>query len=228
MFLRQITKDSMLYAVLAAPLLAAFFFRFVIPIVEIRLCAYFGKSAILSDYYLLFDLFLATLTPYMFCFASSMVVLTELDESMAGYLAVTPVGKRGYILSRLVFPAAASFFGSVVLVSIFSLTAWTVPILLITCLLTSILSIAVSLLILSFSHNRVEGMAMAKLSSVMMLGLLVPFFLFSEILYLFSPLPSLWIAKLCLDHHFWPAAPALLSSLLWIWILYGRFEKKLS
>jgi fluoroquinolone transport system permease protein len=99
----------MLYAVCIAPLLAAFLFRFGIPYIETLLCNYFGKPAIISDYYLLFDLFLAVMTPYMFCFVSSMVILTEYDENMASYMAVTPVGKGGYIISRLLFPAVFPF-----------------------------------------------------------------------------------------------------------------------
>ena len=228
MFLRQISKDSMLYAVLFAPVLAACMFRFGIPYAETLLCAYFGKPAILSNYYLLVDLFLAVLTPYMFCFASSMVMLTELDENMAAYMAVTPIGKRGYLTSRLVFPTVISFFVSILLMHFFSLTVWSVPILLITCLMTGLSSIAVSLLIVAYSHNRVEGMALAKLSGIILLGLPVPFFLFSGVQYLFSVLPSFWIAKLCIDQNLFFALPALLTCLLWIWVLYGRFEKKLA
>jgi len=228
MFMRQISKDSMLYAVCIAPLLAACFFRFGIPSIEILLCRYFKGTSILTDYYLLFDLFLAVLTPFLFCFASSMIILTEYDENISAYLAVTPVGKRGYLSSRLLFPAALSFFASAILLRLFSLTAWSLLMLLTVCLLTSILSVAVSLLLVSFSHNRVEGMAISKLSGLIMLGLPIPFFLFSGIQYLFSVLPSFWIAKLCLEHQYFYLIPALLTSFLWIFFLYGQFEKKLS
>ncbi len=228
MFIRQISKDSMLYAVCIAPLLASCFFRFGIPYIETLLCGYFGKASVVADYYLLVDIFIAVLTPFLFCFASSMVILAEYDENMTGYIAVTPVGKRGYIISRLVFPAVISFFVSVIFMSVFSLTDWTLPMMLSTCMLTSILSIAVSLLLVSFSHNRVEGMAISKLSGIIMLGLPVPFFLFSGIQYLFSVLPSFWIAKLCLEDNYFYIIPALITSFLWMMVLYGRFEKKLS
>ncbi len=225
-FIRQISSDSMLYAVCAAPILAAFFFRFGIPYLEALLCGYFNESTILAGYYLLFDLFLVMLTPFMFCFASSMVMLTEYDENMASYLAVTPVGKKGYIVSRLVLPATISYFASVIILHFFSLTRWSLLMLLTVSMLTCLLSIAVSLLLVSFSHNRVEGMAVSKLSGIIMLGLPVPFFLFSEVQYLFSILPSFWIAKLCMEKDLIFLIPALLTSLLWIWPLYKRFEKK--
>jgi len=226
-FIQQIFADSMLAVVCIAPILAALFFRFGIPHVERILCEYFQKSTILTDYYLLFDLLLSLLTPYMFCFASSMVMLTEHDENIASYMAVTPVGKRGYILSRLLFPAIISILISVLLLNWFALTIWSFGMLLITCMLTSLVSIAGSLFIFSFSHNRVEGMAMAKLSGLLMLGLPIPFFLQSKVQYLLAPLPSFWIAKLCMEKYFILLLPALISSLIWIYLLYWKFNRKI-
>lgn len=229
MFLRQISKDSMLYAVLAAPLFVGGIFRFGVPAVESALCGYYGEASILTGYYVLFDLFLAVMTPYFISFVSAMVMLAEYDENMSVYMAVTPVGKRGYIISRLVFPAIISILVSAVIMFFFSLTTWNLPNLLITCLLSSLLSIVLALLIVAFSHNRVEGMALAKISGVFLFGLFVPFFLSSGVQYLFSPLPSFWIAKLCIDGNYLLAIPpAILTSFLWIWALYGRFIKKLS
>lgn len=227
MFIRQIFKDSMLAAVCVAPLLTALFFRFGIPLAERILCESLGKQAILKDYYLLFDLFLSLITPYMFCFASAMVMLTEYDENMASYMAVTPVGKNGYVLSRLLFPAIISTLVSVLLMQWFSLTRWTFVITLFTCILNSLLSIAVALLLFSFSHNRVEGMALAKLSGLLMLGLPVPFFLSSKAQYLFTPLPSFWTAKLVLENNVLLLPPAIISVFIWLVLLYRRFKQKI-
>lgn len=102
----------------------------------------------------------------------------------------------GYVLSRLVFPAGIAFTVSVVLIRWFSLTVWPFEMILLASLLTCLASVAVALLLFAFSHNRVEGMAVGKLSGLLMLGLPVPFFLPSDVQYLFSPLPSFWITKL--------------------------------
>lgn len=226
-FIRQIASDSMLLVVCIAPILAACFFRFGLPLVERLLCAYFRESSLLSPYYLLFDIFLSVLTPYMFCFASSMVMLTEFDDNMTNYLAVTPVGKQGYILSRILFPAVLAFLASVLLMCFFTLTVWSFLMIVLTCLLTALLSIAVSLLVFSFSHNRVEGMAMAKLAGVLMLGLPVPFFLTSGVQYLFAPLPSFWLAKFCLEGSAFYFLLSFLAYGVWIRFLYKKFERKL-
>lgn len=228
MFVRQVFEDSMLATVCVATILTAFFIRFGIPTIENVLCGYFQRAAVLADYYLLFDLLLALVTPYMLCFASAMMMLTEYDENMANYLAVTPVGKRGYVLSRLAFPAVIAFVVSISLMRWFSLTAWLFGMILLTCMLTCLVSIAVALLLFALSHNRVEGMAMAKLSGLLMLGLFVPFFLLSDAQYLFSPLPSFWIAKFCIGQDMAFLIPALLSSLIWILLLYRKFNRKIA
>ncbi len=228
LFVRQIWKDSMLITACMAAVLSAFFFRFGIPALETALCAYLQKGAILLDYYLLFDLFLAFVTPYMFCFASAMMMLTEYDENMANYLAVTPVGKMGYIVSRLVFPAIIAFLVSLGFLRLFSLTPWNFFMALSACALTALMSIAVALLLFSYSHNRVEGMAMAKLSGLLLLGLMVPFFLSSNAQYLFSLLPSFWIAKYILEQDALLLIPALVSTLIFLWALYRKFIRKIA
>jgi fluoroquinolone transport system permease protein len=226
-FIRQILDDNMLWAACLAPILAGVFFRFGIPYAETQLCGYFHQQSIMSDYYLLFDLFLSLITPYMICFASTMVMLAEADTNMSAYMAVTPVGRRGYIVSRLVFPAVISFIVSIPIMLVFTLTVWPAWLLLITCLLMSAMSVAVSLLIFSLSRNKVEGMAMAKMSGLFMLGLPVPFFLKSGVQYLFSPLPSFWMTKICLDNGLIFFLPAVITLLLWIWLLYRKFSLKL-
>lgn len=227
-FIRQIRQDDMLIAVCFAPVLTGLLFRFGVPFAEGLLTAQGTEPAVLAPYYLLFDLFLCIVTPYIFCFVSALVMLTEYDENMASYLAVTPVGKRGYIISRLVFPAVLSLAASVVFTAIFALTVWNVPMLLAASVLSCLQSVAVSLLLFAFSHNRVEGMALGKLSGLYLLGLFVPFFLDSWAQYLFAPLPSYWMAMMCAHADWLLLFPALITSVLWIWALYRRFERKLS
>lgn len=226
-FLRQIWGDSMLAAVVIAPVLIGVFFRFGIPAAEDWLCARSGRQTVLAEYYLLFDLFLNLMTPYMFCFASAVVMLTERDENLASYLAVTPVGKSGYVASRLLVPAGISCFASAAITVWFGLTPWRAGPLALLCLLTSLSSVIIALLIVTAARNRVEGMAMGKLSGVMLAGLAVPFFVTFRVQYCFGVLPSFWIAKIYQARDILFAMPALACALLWLWVLSRRFAKKL-
>ena len=217
----------MLIVICGVPVLIALLFGFGVPELEAFLCQTLEKETFLSDYYLLFDLFMAMMTPFMLTFVSSMVILTELDENMAAYLAVTPITKKGYIISRLVFPAALSGLISVVLLGFFSLSHWSFGSILLAALLSSLLSIPVAMVIVTFSHNRVEGMAIAKLSGLILLGLPAPFFLKGGFQFLFSWLPSFWMSKLFLGHSIWSIFFAIGVSMIWIWMLYRRFERKM-
>jgi fluoroquinolone transport system permease protein len=227
MLVRQITKDGMLIVVSFASILAGFFFRFAIPVLEGIVCAYFKKPFILAPYYRLFDLILTLLPPYMLCFATAMVMLDEYDQNMTGYLAVTPLCKRGYIVSHLVMPACLSVVVAFILVSLFHLSIWDVPTLIVASFLAGVSGFTVALFVFAFSRNKVEGMAMAKLSGLILCGLPVPFFMHSNWQYLFSPLPSYWVARFCLDGNVVFFMVALGLSLAYLPWFYGKVIMKI-
>lgn len=227
-FIKQIANDNMLIVVSVTPILAALFFKFAVPYIENLLCGYFNTQAVLADYYLLFDLLLCLLTPFMFCFVSAMVMLTEYDENMSVYMTVTPLGKKGYIVSRLIIPAIISMFLSMIIVACFCLTHWTFYGLFTISALSSIFSVVIALLIFSISHNRVEGMAMSKIAGIAIIGLPVPFFLTNGVQYLFAFLPSFWIAKISVNNNYIFIFSALITLAFWLILLYRKFVKKLN
>lgn len=226
-FIRQIRRDNMLLAVCLAPLLTALFFRFGIPVAEDLLTTSFSQQAIFSPYYLLFDLFTGLMASFMICFASAMVILTERDENMAAYLAVTPVGKRGYILSRLVFPAVLSVPLCVVLLGLFSLTSWSVPMIIVSGVLMAFSSVTAALLVIAFSGNKVEGLAMGKISGLLFIGLFAPFFVGTNSQYVVLFLPPFWISRLVITQNGTLFIPALLVVLIWIRVLSVTVERRL-
>jgi fluoroquinolone transport system permease protein len=226
MFIRQIKADSMLVVFCFLPFLVAAVFRFGVPFLEVQLCGWLKVDTVLAGYYLLFDLFLSVFAPYFLVFLSAMVMLTEIDEHIAAYLAVTPVGRRGYLASRFVYPALPAVLISAALLTFCSLTRWTVWNILIAGFLSVLLCVPVAMLIVTFSRNRVEGMALAKLAGLLLLGLPIPFFLTNATQYLFSFLPSFWIAK-AFTASGWFALPAIAVSALWIGLLYRRFTRRL-
>ncbi|QVK16767.1 ABC transporter permease [Mycoplasmatota bacterium] len=227
-FLSQISRDGMLIMILISPVLAGFFFRFGIPEIEKQLVNYLGQASVISDYYGLIDLFLVTMTPYMFCFAAAMTMLDEYDNNIINHLTVTPIRKKGYLISRLVIPTLLSFVASIFILLIFSLTSWSIVMVIIICFLTSFMSMSLSLIVFSFSKNKIEGMAVAKLSGLVMIGLVIPYFIDNGTQYLFSFLPSFWIAKLMISPNYLSFLYATITSILWIWLLYKKFDKKLS
>jgi len=224
----QLKTDMMLTVVIISPIIIGAIFHFALPIAEYELCNYFETTEVLLPYYLIFDLLLILLTPMMISFCVIMVMLEEIDDGIAEYLMVTPLDKKGYLISRIGLPTIFAFIYNIVIVMIFSLTKIPFIMIITLSLLSGIMSIITSLLVVSIASNKVEGMAMAKLSGLIMIGLPVPFFTSETIQYITFMLPSLWFAKLAITQNYLFAIPTIIISLLWIWILLNKFEKKLA
>ena len=226
-YLDQIAKDAMLFLVCLAPVLYGLLFKFGAPFAEMLLTDYLNKAAVLTPYYLIFDLFLALLTPLMFCFASAMVILGEIDDGITSYMSVTPLGRGGYLISRLVFPLILSFFASIIALTVVSLTVISLEIIIVLSMLSSLYGFIVTMIVVSLSANKVEGMAVTKMSGILMLGIFFPFFFPDRIQYLVFLLPSLWMAKFALEGKIIYFVLCVLVSTGWILFLLKKFMKKI-
>lgn len=227
LFLSQISHDFMLVACLSGPIFMGAMFRFALPILEIFLCGYFQEAQILAPYYIIFDLILATITPILFCFAGVFVILEEIDCGTAKYYSVTPLGKRGYFISRIEIPAVLAFIYDILLLAIFSVANINSVMIFFLSAGGTLLALITSIFVVAFAKNKIEGMALAKLCGLFIVGIPVAYFITSPIRYIFGFLPSFWMAELCITGNYLFFLLAILFSCLMILGLWGRFEKKL-
>lgn len=226
-FLTQITKDAMLFMAVLAPFLIGFFIRFGIPYAEKLLTVQFNQPAILAPYYLIFDLFLAVMTPLMYCFISAMVILGEIDDRISRYLAVTPLGKTGYLISRMGIPMMIALCITLISQKLFSLTTIPASMQIGISILASLSGLITALMTIALSTNKVEGMAVTKLTGILTLGIPAPFFLTGKSQYLLTPLPSFWIARYAISQSRSNIILGIVVSILWIYLLWKKFERKL-
>lgn len=224
--LAYMRRDMMLFVVCFAPVLVGFVFRFAIPFLEAALTDWFHISAIIFPYYALIDTFFAMISPTMFCFVSAMVSLEEADEKTAAYLFVTPLGKNGYLAARFCIPSIAAFLVTVVLLPVFKLTSLSMIDIILLAAGGTLQGIITSLLILTISSNKLEGMAVAKLSGLMMFGAAIPFFIKDDLQYVLFLLPSFWIGKAVCENVLLYMLPAFALSALWICFLLKRYLNK--
>lgn len=226
-YLVQITKDAMLFIICLAPLLCGLLFKLGVPAAEQLLSEQFNNIAILMPYYLLFDLLLAVLTPMMISYVSSMLILGDIDEGITRYMAVTPLGKSGYIISKLGFPLAISVIITIIIMVIFSITKLTLVRVIGISILTSILGLILAMMVISISANKVEGMAVMKLSGIVLIGIPAAFFTSENVQHLLFFLPSLWIAKFSLNHSLIYFVVCIAVSFVWILFFVKKFLKKI-
>lgn len=226
-FVRQIWEDAMLVMVLIAPFLAGLAFRCGLPAVDNLLEIWLG-SPVLAPWFPLVDLFLAILAPYMLLFASAMVLLEERDEGLSVYLAVTPLGKRGYLLSRLLLPSVIACAMTFVVLTLFSLVPLSIPARAALSLAAAVLGLILSLLVYSLAGNRIEGMALAKMSSIILIAVAVPFVSRSPWRFLAAPLPSFWLGEAAVYQQ--PLAFLAFAgvALLWLLFLVPLFRRRMA
>ena len=84
----------------------------------------------------------------------------------------------------------------VLLLFLFSLTNVSIVENLIYSVSGALMSIISALLVIAFAKNKMEGMALIKMCGLLFLGIPIVYFIKSPIQYVFSFLPSYWMAKI--------------------------------
>lgn len=226
-FLWEITHNFLLAVCIIEPIIMGCLFKFVIPELENVLCNYFGLEQIMAPYYIVFDLLLVVLTPIIFCVAGILVILEELDCGTAKYYAVTPVGKSGYLLSRIGIPTVVAFVYDVVLLSIFSISDMNLFLTIVFSICGVLLAIITSLIVVTYAKNKMSGMGLVKLCSLLVIGIPAAYFVPGTVRYLFGVFPSFWMAEFCMTNNTIFLIPVFVVSVAVIIWLYRSFEKRL-
>lgn len=219
LMLSLIKEDMILMLILVAPILAGLAIRFVVPVAA-------SFVLVIKDYYLVFDIFYSALAPMLFAYVATMVVLEERDNKITPYYAITPQGTKGYIVSRFIIPAVLAFIITLVLLPLFSLTGVCGLQLIFMAFTGTCEGLIIALLMVAFSTNKLEAMAISKLASIVIMAAAVPFFIKSSIQYVLFPLPSLWISKFLLEEKFYFAVIAIALHVIWIYSLIRYIENK--
>lgn len=221
-----VRRDKMLLLICFTPLLAGLCFKFGVPAVEHIIMAWIGDSPFFTQYYGVFDVFFSMLTPVMFCFITAMVVLEEHDDHITFYLFTTTLGRKGYLISRILIPAVLAALITMILFPIFKLTSLSILEMVVLSIMGSLQGIIIALLVVTLSTNKLEGMAVAKLSTLTILGALIPYVVSHPIQYFACFLPSFWFGKAIYDVQMVYILPSILLAILWIYLLLRKFLKK--
>lgn len=217
--LKFVKKDMMLLAVGVSPVMIGAAIRFGIPFIENLLVKYMGLPYVMEPYYGLIDILFAAITPVIFCFVAAMVILEEHDDHIDRYLFVTELGKRGYYISRIVIPAAIAFVTTSALLPIFRLSELSLAFCLSLAIAGTLQGIIIALLVVTLSTNKLEGMALTKLSSLLMLGAVVPYIMPKPYSYILSFMPSFWTGMMINENNIVYMAACVAVSMVWIALL---------
>ena len=219
---RQIKSDPMMFAACFTPFIMGALIKFGIPFLE-RITEFS-----LQGYYPIFDLLLSIMAPVLLCFAFAMITLEEIDDKVSRYFSITPLGKAGYLFTKLVVPAIISAVIAYIVLLLFSLEKLSIGMTICLALLGSVQAIIVSLMIITLSSNKLEGMAVTKLAALTLLGIPAPFFIDSYYQFLVGFLPSFWVAKALQNEEVLYFSIGLVVALVWYYFLTKRLFRKLA
>ena len=86
----------------------------------------------------------------------------------------------------------------------------------------SLQGVIIGLLIVTVSSNKLEGMAVTKLSSLLMLGAVIPYFVPAPFSFGFSFLPSFWMGTAMVEGSLLDLLPSIAAAGLWVSALWIR------
>jgi fluoroquinolone transport system permease protein len=225
---RIIGRDPMLLLCVIAPILLILVAVLVLP----QISDLTGRllNFPLKPYFPVLRLFIFPLTPMLFGMAYGFILLDERDGGLISYLAITPLGKSGYLQIRMLLPVAVSIIISIVylvitgfmqLLSVAEITAIS--------LITSMEAPLVVLILGAYAGNKVEGMAISKGIGIIMLPMLVDYFLPGSWRWIMSVSPLWWIERAVFanDLYRWLyLAGAAFTHLIYLTFLYRKFERR--
>lgn len=219
---KQIKSDPMMFAACFSPFIMGTLIKFGIPFLE-RITKFS-----LQVYYPIFDLLLSIMAPVLLCFAFAMITLEEIDDKVSRYFSITPLGKSGYLFTRLGVPSIISAVIAFIVLLLFSLEKLSIGMTICLALLGSVQAIIVSLMIITLSSNKLEGMAVTKLAALTLLGIPAPFFIDSYYQFSVGFLPSFWVAKAMQNEAVLYFSIGLMVALVWYYFLTKRLFRKLA
>lgn len=110
---------------------------------------------------------LVLITPLMFGFVYGLLLLDERDDGVLAAVAVTPVGKVGFMQRRMLLPAAWSGIVGVAVVPLAGIDVMPPAALVAAALLAALQAPMLALFLGAFAPDKPAGMALGKVGSVL-------------------------------------------------------------
>jgi len=191
--MKKIRRDMILSASILAPLLMIVVYKWILPLVGQWLNVNILLETLKTPIYL----FILYSSPVMIGTMIAFLILDELDEEMVKYYGITPMGKKGYLLYRLFVPVIISSLMTLIAFIILDSPVNISPLFVIlNTLFISFEAPIVTLLIVCFASNKVEGLALSKITSLLMIVPIVQLFIRDNYQIILSIFPPYWMVKL--------------------------------
>lgn len=194
--LKVIGRDSLLVMLMGYGFVIAVVIRFAVPAITESLMNTMEFD--LTPYYplLLSGMILHQAAALLGGTVMGFVLLDERDNGTLNAMMVTPIPVRDYVLYRVIVPMLMGFFlgfaGLIIVAELSQLTVWQM---LIIAAVNSLLASLISLLLATFSANKVEGFATIKIIGSLSLIVMGAWFVPEPWQFLAGIYPAYWTMK---------------------------------
>lgn len=228
----QIYRDQMLLLLGTAPFLIGISLKLLIPVTNRLLIKYLSFS--ITPYYLPVDALTIIIGPMMIGIMVGLLMLDEREDGIFAYYNVTPAGGIAYLVSRLGLPFCYSLVTTLIVVSFAMLGNLSYILMFAPAILSSCNGILMAMLLVSIASNKVEGLAVSKLTGLIILGLPIAWFASSYLRFIGYILPTYWVTDMLIQAEAGNTAGymtdfllGMLCLLVWIAGLYRIFSRKI-
>lgn len=147
---------------------------------------------VFADYKALMLVFLAQQVVSGIGFVIASILLDERDEGVLTALRVAPISENTFITYRLLLASGVSFVYGLILFSTTGLVQMNLVEIVLAALLLSLVTPLVTLSMATFSHNKVEGLAMYKGINLVLMLPAASFFIGNPWSWTMSIVPTFW------------------------------------
>lgn len=203
--LKLIVRDSTLVMALFGPI-AITLLLFFLPAIEGLIQSKIGFD--LTPFRSFIVIFLSLVPGMLFAMIYGFIILDERDEDVIDFISITPLRKQGYLSYKLIMPMllSAGFFLFIIFTT--SLIRFNSVHAIAVAVMAALEAAIGTLFLVSFSENKVEGLAFSKVMGIMYLAIPLVFFWNSGWHWLSAFLPPFWIAQAFVHSQ---------SASMWIW-----------
>ncbi|MFW5852389.1 MAG: hypothetical protein ACOCWB_09200 [Bacteroidota bacterium] len=223
--LKQILRDPIMAILIVAPLLLIIAFKlmvlylvpFIQTLIEFDVLPY-------VDYVLVF---VVMMCGAMLGIVTGFMMIDDRDGKIAELMSVTPLGRSGYLINRLLFAAVLAVFYSILSYYVLNVVELPFITILFVSLLSSIYSIIIGLLIFIFADDKVKGLTFAKAINSLSLFAFTDLLALKWLTVLSWFFPPYWISLIVQSPQtFLNYGLALLVNFVWLFLLIRHYWKK--
>jgi fluoroquinolone transport system permease protein len=171
--------------------------------------------------------FILLMNAGMLGIVTGFMMLDERDGNIAQLLEITPLGRSGYLVNRLLFAYILSVFYCLVSFAVFRLVALPFYSVMLLCLLSAIYTAIIGLLIYSGADDKVKGLTFAKGLNTLVLFAFTDLFALNWLTILSWFFPPYWITMMIKSpDSFFVNFLALIIHMVWLGVLIFRYGRR--